>query len=189
VVLGSGCVLATFLGTLLHGPEISRLTLNLVPESDVHTTCGAQALACYDPQRQAIYASPEDHLDAPPAKEIVTHEHGHHLANNSDAPWQAIDYGTKGVVVRKHLRQAADGEASPGDEGAHASRTREAFAGPTVLNLRRRGPNESAGTSSINAFPDATALTLLQQDITTPRKAPGFPTEDRSGTARCGGSA
>src|SRR4029077_8203657 len=87
---------ATYLGTLVHGPEISRLTLNLVPEGVVQTTCGAQALACYDPGRSAIYVSPDDQLDAPPAEMIVTHEFGHHLANNSDdAPWQALDYGTK----------------------------------------------------------------------------------------------
>jgi hypothetical protein len=170
---------ATFLGTLLHGPEISRLTLNLVPESVVKTTCGAQALACYDPQRQAIYASPEDQLDAPPAKDIVTHEYGHHVANNSDdAPWQAIDYGTKRWSSYENIcAKAADGEASPGDEGSHYfQNSGEAFAESyRVLNLQREGQTDvSWEIVDQRFFPDTTALTLLQQDITTPWKGPAF---------------
>ena len=50
----------------------------------------------YDPDREVIYVSPEDQLDAPPAKEIAAHEYGHHVANNrNDAPWSAVDYGAK----------------------------------------------------------------------------------------------
>ena len=111
---------ATYLGTLVHGRELGQLTLNLVPLSSVKSLCGGQALACYDPQRQEIFASPEDQLDAPPAKEIVTHEYGHHVANNSnDAPWQAIDYGTKRWSSYENIcAKAADGTASPGNEGA-----------------------------------------------------------------------
>ena len=56
---------ATYLGTLVHGPELSRLTLNLVTQLEVQRTCGGQALACYDPNREAIYVSPEDQLDEP----------------------------------------------------------------------------------------------------------------------------
>ena len=31
---------ATYLGTLVHGPEIARLTLNLVPQASVQAVCG-----------------------------------------------------------------------------------------------------------------------------------------------------
>src|SRR3954471_24472941 len=34
---------ATYLGTLIHGPEISKLTLNLVPQDSVQAVCGRQA--------------------------------------------------------------------------------------------------------------------------------------------------
>jgi hypothetical protein len=168
---------ATYLGTLVHGPELARLTLDLIPLSAVQSVCGGQALACYDPQRQEIFASPEDQLDAPPAKELVTHEYGHHLANNSnDAPWQALDYGTKRWSSYENIcAKAAAGAASPGDEGPHYDQNSgEAFAETyRVLNLQKQGQT-NIGWDIVNRsfFPDATALTLLEQDITTPWVAP-----------------
>jgi hypothetical protein len=168
---------ATYLGTLVHGPELAHLTLDLIPLSSVQSVCGSQALACYDPQRQEIFASPEDQLNAPPAKELVTHEYGHHLANNSnDAPWQALDYGTKRWSSYENIcAKAATGTASPGDEGAHyAQNSGEAFAESyRVLNLQKQG-QANIGWDIVNPtfFPDATALTLLEQDITSPWLAP-----------------
>jgi len=168
---------ATYLGTLIHGPEISKLTLNLVPQDSVQAVCGRQALACYDPHRQAIYVSPEDQLDEPPAKEVVIHEYGHHIANNSDdAPWAALDYGTKRWSSYENIcAKAATGTASPGDEGSHYfQNSGEAFAESyRVLNLEKQG-GANIGWEIIDRsfFPDATALTLLEQDVTTPWTAP-----------------
>jgi hypothetical protein len=168
---------ATYLGTLVHGPELARLTLDLIPLSAVQSVCGGQALACYNPLRQEIFASPEDQLDAPPAKEIVTHEYGHHLANNSnDAPWQALDYGTKRWSSYENIcAKAAAGAASPGDEGSHYDQNSgEAFAETyRVLNLQKQGQT-NIGWDIVNRsfFPDATALTLLEQDIASPWVAP-----------------
>jgi hypothetical protein len=168
---------ATYLGTLVHGPELARLTLNLMPLSDVQAKCGSQALACYDPSEETIYASPEDQLDSPPAKEIVTHEYGHHVANNSnDAPWDALDYGTKRWSSYENIcAKAAAGTASPGDEGSHYfQNSGEAFAESyRVLNLQKLGvPSSGWDIVDPSFYPDATALTLLQEDITTPWVAP-----------------
>jgi hypothetical protein len=168
---------ATYLGTLVHGPELGKLTLDLLPLSAVQAVCGAQALACYDPGREEIFASPEDQLDSPPAKEIVTHEYGHHLANNSnDAPWQALDYGTKRWSSYENIcSKAAAGTASPGDEGSHYfQNSGEAFAESyRVLNLQKQGQT-TIGWDIVDQsfYPDATALTLLEQDITTPWAGP-----------------
>jgi len=168
---------ATYLGTLVHGPELARLTLDLMPLSDVQAKCGSQALACYDPSEETIYASPEDQLDSPPAKEIVTHEYGHHVANNSnDAPWDALDYGTKRWSSYENIcAKAAAGTASPGDEGSHYfQNSGEAFAESyRVLNLQKLGvPSSGWDIVDPSFYPDATALTLLQEDITTPWVAP-----------------
>jgi hypothetical protein len=168
---------ATYLGTLVHGPELAHLTLNLVPQATVQSVCGDQALACYDPRRQTIFVSPEDQLDAPPAKEIVTHEYGHHLANNSsDAPWAALDYGTKRWSSYENIcAKASAGSASPGDEGSHYfQNSGEAFAESyRVLNLQKQGQT-NIGWDIVDPsfFPDATALTLLEEDVTTPWTAP-----------------
>ena len=168
---------ATYLGSLVHGPELARLTLNLVPLSSVQSLCGAQALACYDPQRQEIFASPEDQLNSPPAKEIVTHEYGHHLANNSsDAPWRALDYGTKRWSSYENIcAKAAAGTASPGDEGTHYfQNSGEAFAESyRMLNLQKQGQTNIGWEIVARSFlPDATALALLEQDIATPWTGP-----------------
>lgn len=168
---------ATYLGTLVHGPEINHLLLDLIPLSSVQSVCGAQALACYDPQRQEIFASPEDQLDTPSAKEIVTHEYGHHLANNSDdAPWAALDYGTKRWASYENIcAKAAAGSASPGDEGSHYfQNSGEAFAEAyRVLNLQKQGVTTIAWDLIDPSFyPDATALALLEQDVTTPWTGP-----------------
>ena len=170
-------VWATYLGTLVHGSELARLTLSLMPITGVQSICGSQALACYDPSQQTIYASPEDQLDEPPAKEIVTHEYGHHLANNrSDAPWAALDYGTKRWSSYENIcAKAAGGTASPGDEGSHYfQNSGEAFAESyRVLNLQKQGQTDIGWTIvDPSFFPDATALTLLEEDITTPWAAP-----------------
>jgi hypothetical protein len=168
---------ATYLGTLVHGPELARLTLDLMPLSGVQSVCGTQALACYDPQQETIYASPEDQLDSPPAKEIVTHEYGHHVANSrSDAPWSAIDYGTKRWSSYENIcSKAAGGSASPGDEGTHYfQNSGEAFAESyRVLNLQKLGlPDSGWNIVDPSFYPDATALTLLEQDVTTPWTGP-----------------
>ena len=168
---------ASYLGTLLHGPEISRLTLNLVPQAVVQATCGDQALACYDPSRQAIWVSPEDQLNEPSAKEVVTHEYGHHLAKSSDdAPWAALDYGTKRWSSYENIcAKAAAGSASPGDEGTHYfQNSGEAFAESyRVLNLQKQGRTD-IGWDIVDRsfFPDTTALTLLEADVTTPWTGP-----------------
>ena len=132
---------ATYLGTLVHGPELARLTLDLMPLSEVQGQCGEQALACYDPHSETIYASPEDQLDSPPAKEIVAHEYGHHVAaNRADAPWSAEDYGTKRWSSYENIcAKAAGGTASPGDEGVnYFQNSGEAFAESyRVLNLQK----------------------------------------------------
>ncbi len=168
---------ATYLGTLVHGSELARLTLNLMPLSAVQAKCGSQALACYDPSLDTIYASPEDQLDSPPAKEIVTHEYGHHVANSAnDAPWDALDYGTKRWSSYENIcAKAAGGTASPGDEGSHYfQNSGEAFAESyRVLNLQKLGLSDSGWNIVDPSFyPNATALTLLQQDITTPWAGP-----------------
>jgi hypothetical protein len=170
---------ASYLGTLVHGPEISKLTLNLVPQDSVQAVCGRQALACYDPNTSTIFLSPEDQLDEPPAKEVLIHEYGHHLANNSsDAPWTALNYGTKRWSSYENIcSKAATGLASPGDEGSHYfQNSGEAFAESyRVLNLEKEGTAAAdIGWDIVDHsfFPDATALKLLEQDVTTPWRGP-----------------
>ncbi len=170
---------ATYLGSLPHGPELSLLTLSLMPLSVVESNryCGDGSLACYDPSTETIYAAPEDQLDEPPAKEIVTHEYGHHIANNrTDAPWSAEDYGTKRWSSYENIcTKTVAGTASPGDEGAaYSQNPGEAFAESyRVLALTAIDQTPSGWELVSPIFmPDATALELLQEDITSPWTGP-----------------
>lgn len=164
---------ATYLGTLVHGPELATLNLDLMPFTSVQRICGSQALSCYDPGKDTIYIDPEDQLDQPPAKEIVTHEYGHHIANSiSDAPWAAEDYGTKRWSSYENIcAKAQQGTVFPGDEGRlYAENSGEAFAESyRVLNLTKQGQTGISWDIVDHAFyPDATALQLLEEDITSP---------------------
>lgn len=164
---------ATYLGTLVHGPELSKLTLRLMPISDVQRTCGAQALACYDNGTETIYATPDDQLGSPPAKEIVAHEYGHHIAaNRSNAPFSASDYGTKRWASYENIcAKSASGQLSPGNEsGAYSENPGEVFAESyRVLNLTQQGDTNIDWSIVDPAFyPNATALRLLEEDVLDP---------------------
>lgn len=164
---------ATYLGTLVHGTELSKLTLDLMPISDVQRRCGQQALACYDDGTETIYATPDDQLGSPPAKEVVAHEYGHHIAaNRSNAPFSASDYGTKRWASYENIcAKTASGKLSPGNEGGgYSENPGEAFAESyRVLNLTKQGDtNIDWSIVDVSLYPDATALRLLQQDILDP---------------------
>jgi hypothetical protein len=168
---------ATFFGSLVHGRELASLTVDLAPLEEVQTVCGPQALACYDPNSQTIEASPEDQLNAPAAKEIVTHEYGHHVANNSlNAPFDAEEYGTKRWASYMNIcKRAVAGELFPGDEGDnYQENPGEGYAEAyRVLNLTKQGAT-SIGWDIVDPalYPNATALSMLEQDITTPWTGP-----------------
>ncbi|MGH3004113.1 MAG: hypothetical protein ACRDM1_15855 [Gaiellaceae bacterium] len=168
---------ATYLGTLVHGPEMSSLHLDLAPESEVESVCGAQALACYNPGSQTIEASPDGQLDEPTAHEIVAHEYGHHIARNrSDAPWSAEAYGTKRWASYMNIcKRTRSGELTPGDEGSsYDENPGEAYAEAyRVLNLTKQGATDiDWDIVDRSLYPDATALALLEQDVTDPWTGP-----------------
>lgn len=169
--------IATYLGTLVHGAELARLSLALAPLDEVRAVCGEAALACYNPGAEVIYASPEDELDAPPALEIITHEYGHHVANNSlNAPFDAEAYGTKRWASYMNIcRRTVTGEFTPGDEGVnYQENPGEGYAEAyRVLNLKKQGAATFGWEIVDDAFiPNATALTLLEQDIANPWTGP-----------------
>jgi len=110
-----------FFGGLPRGKELSLAKIYIAPLDEVSEMCDSdEVLGCYGGQTLVIVG--DSSAGVPPAS-IAAHEYGHHIAaNRNNAPWPAVDWGTKrwasmmGICAR-----AATGTAFPGDEGTNYS--------------------------------------------------------------------
>ncbi len=165
---------ADYLSSLVHGSELSRVTAYLAPIDEVELICGEDALACYSPDDEMLVAPGDDPGVDISAEAVVTHEYGHHVAaNRSNAPWLALDWGTKRWATYEQIcGRVRAGTVAPGAEQAMRYRLNpgEGFAESyRVLNQRRLGLPESPWVVVSRSFyPDAHALAVLQQDVTKP---------------------
>ena len=165
---------ANYLGSLLHGSELSLLTLYLAPANEVTQTCGPGALACYNNRRSLIVAPGTDPSFDVSSEAVVVHEYGHHVAaHRSNAPWAAIDWGTKRWATAIGVCAATRANAAfPGaeDNAHYALNPGEGFAESfRVLNQRRLGVIETPWEIVSRVFyPDAARLTALEQDVASP---------------------
>lgn len=107
-------------------------------------------------------------------EEVLTHEYGHHVANNRDNyPWPAIAYGTKRWATYMGIcAKEAVGTVFPGDEGKHyLQNPGEGFAESFLhLNEVKLGIPETPWFYDAALAPDAGALAALEQDVLKPWK-------------------
>lgn len=164
---------AEFLTTLDHGSELAKLQLYVAPLDEVQRVCGEEALACYSAQQSTIFAPGDAPDPETSAEAIVAHEYGHHLAANRDnAPWTAVDWGTKRWATYLNVcSETRTGLLYPGNESGYYKRNPgEGFAEVyRVLNEQRLGI-PSLGWNVVDQLfsPDAQALALVQQDVEQP---------------------
>jgi hypothetical protein len=174
---------ADFLGSLVHGPEISTVTVLLATSDEIARVCGSDAVACYSPQGPVLYTPGEDPGSDLSAEAVITHEYGHHVAaNRSDAPWSALNYGPKHWASAMQVcARTRSGELFPGAEDArhYAQNPGEGWAETyRVLNERKAGLAEVPWQIVTQAlYPTAAALTAAEQDVTTPWRAPTTTTQ------------
>jgi hypothetical protein len=165
---------ADFLAALVHGSELSKLTIYLAPLNELQRICGPQTLGCYSSQQQLLVAPGDDPSTNTSAEAVVTHEYGHHVAaNRSNAPWEAVDYGTKRWASYEQIcARAEKHEVFPGAESLPQYRFNpgEAFAETyRVLNERLAAVAEVPWQVVDSSFyPDDVALGLVQQDVASP---------------------
>jgi hypothetical protein len=166
--------LANFFAGLVHGSELARLTVYVAPLALLQSMCGSDDVAgCYSSMLETMVVPGEDLAGGPTVAEVITHEYGHHIATNRiNAPWLAVDWGTKRWA--SYLGVCAGEAASrffPGDESAdYDLNPGEGFAEAyRVLNQLR------AGATSVTwpivddiFFPDQRALELITLDVTQP---------------------
>jgi hypothetical protein len=170
--LGQGW--ADFLGSLVHGPELSTVTVLLAPSEQIARVCGSEAVACYSPRGGLLYTPGEDPDADLSAEAVITHEYGHHVAaTRSNTPWPALDWGPKRWASALHVcASVRGGELFPGAEDAehYAQNPGEGWAETyRVLNERRAGKPESPWQIVSQAlYPTPAALVAAEQDVTAP---------------------
>jgi hypothetical protein len=168
---------ADFLATLVHGPEISTVTVLLATSDQISNTCGQDAFACYNARGAQLYAPGEDPGSDLSAEAVVTHEYGHHIAaNRSNAPWVALDWGPKRWASAMQVcAKARKGVLVPGAEDPvqYTENPGEGWAETyRVLNERKAGGAETPWKIVDQAlYPTAAALTAAEQDVTAPWSA------------------
>jgi hypothetical protein len=166
---------ANFFASLVHGSEISQVTVCLAPPREVSAICqGEDVLGCYG---ENTIIGPGQDLSAIAAEAVLTHEYGHHVAaHRTNAPWAAIAWGTKRWASYLQVcARARSHELFPGAETAleYQFNPGEVFAEDfRVLNEQRLGlPVTPWQVVDPSLQPDQKALTLLQQDVLSPWNA------------------
>jgi hypothetical protein len=180
---------ADFLGSLVHGPELSTVTVLLATTAQIARVCGADAVACYSPEGALLYTPGEDPAADLSAEAVITHEYGHHVAaNRTDAPWPALDWGPKRWASAVQVcARTRSGELFPGAEDArrYTFNPGEGWAETyRVLNERKAGLPEAPWQIVTQAlYPSEAALTAAEQDVTTPWQA-GTTTTQKAALSR-----
>jgi hypothetical protein len=165
---------ADFMTSLVHGSELATVTVYIAPLAEVQRYCGQEALACYSPDSQTIIVPGDDPDPQTSAEGVLTHEYGHHVASSRlNPPFTTVDYGTKRWASYENVcAKAASRQLYPGAEDAqhYMLNPGEAFAESyRVLNEQKSGAMvEAWDVVSTLLYPDATALALLEQDVTQP---------------------
>jgi hypothetical protein len=164
--------IADFVSGLIHGKEISRVTIYMAPAEEVQELCQSQeADGCYFPASGQLISIGEDSQYST-VEEVLSHEYGHHVATNRfNDPWSAIDTGTKRwATVENICRKTEMGLAFPGDEGEHYLKNPgEAFAESYLhLNEVRKGLPETRWFYDVQFLPNKAALDAIEQDVLQP---------------------
>jgi hypothetical protein len=165
---------ADFLASLIHGSELSTVTVLLATPEQISRTCGQDAVACYSARGAQLYAPGEDPGSDLSAEAVITHEYGHHIAaNRSNAPWLALDWGPKRWASSMQVcAKARTGVLVPGAEDPvqYTENPGEGWAETyRVLNERKAGRAETPWQIvDQSLYPTAAALTAADQDVIAP---------------------
>jgi hypothetical protein len=165
--------IANFVGTLIHGPEVDLLTVQLDTPFQLGFDCGFEAQSCYYGGENRIVLSGDDDLapDTASREFVLAHEYGHHVAQHRDlpAPFKAaIDWGPERWSSVEHVCQGhRAGALFPGDEGSHYYEDPgEAFAESFAFNRYPEATVKWAWAPALH--PTAASLAALRRDTLRP---------------------
>jgi hypothetical protein len=113
--------LVDFLGSRLHGSELSSLSVYVGGPGEIRRLCGGHpsVIACYSIYEGRMYV-PGEEVHGIPVDYPLTHEYGHHLASTRlNRPWDALDWGPKyWASAARVCTHVAAGRLFPGNQGA-----------------------------------------------------------------------
>jgi hypothetical protein len=165
--------IASFIGTLIHGPEVNLLTVQLDTPFELGFDCGFDAQSCYFSGMNRIVLSGDDDRapDNASREFVLAHEYGHHVAQHRDLPSPfpaAIDWGTERWASVEHVCQGKrSGSYFPGDEGLHYYEDPgEAFAESFAFNRFPEAAVKWAWAPALR--PSAASLRALRRDTLHP---------------------
>jgi hypothetical protein len=167
---------ADFLGGLIHGSELSTVTVYFATPVEADRLCSGaldlmhNVLGCYG--SNTIVAPGEDTARVS-AESVLTHEYGHHIAaNRSNAPWRPLEWGAKRwasamnicAMTRSHV-------VFPGDESLlYRLNPGEGFA-ETYRWVNERVEGDPIGTWDVLdtwLYPGHSAIQAIADDVLHP---------------------
>jgi hypothetical protein len=165
---------ANFFASLVHGSELGSLTAYIAPIDEVSEICGSSdVLGCYGYNKLVAVG---DVTDGMQPTSVARHEYGHHVAfNRNNAPWTAIDWGTKRWASAMDVCARAEaGTAYPGNEGLfYTLNPGEAFAESyRVYNEQLAGLPLLWPILDPSLLPTPASLEALREDIVDPWTGP-----------------
>ncbi|MGE5273792.1 MAG: hypothetical protein ACM3QU_08545 [Verrucomicrobiota bacterium] len=170
---------ADYFAGLLHGPELSSLTVYIASYEEVQELCARQdVVGCYGGGRLTTIGESLPWVDR---GEVASHEYGHHVAaNRNNDPWQAVNWGAKRWATAANVcARTAGGSAFPGDQGErYRLNPGEGFAEVfRVMNEAKRGSTSFKWqTVDPSFYPSQAALQAAERDVVDPWTAPAATT-------------
>ena len=167
---------ADFMGRLLHGSELSRVTVYFATPFEANRLCSGAAdlvhdvLGCYG--SSTIVAPGEDTAKVS-AESVLTHEYGHHIAaNRSNAPWRALDWGAKRWATAMNICALSRAHVVfPGDESLlYRLNPGEGFA-ETYRGFTERTEGHHVGPWGVldtTLYPGGDAIPAIVADVLNP---------------------
>jgi hypothetical protein len=186
---GVGRQWAEYFAGLVHGPELPLMKAYVAPLDEVEEICGSDyVVGCYG--GQTLITVGDSTTGYIPAS-IAAHEYGHHIAaNRINAPWAAIDWGTKRWASYMNIcSRAQAGAVFPGDEGMNYSfNPGEGFAESYRVLIETNGTAVGYDWPIVDPSfrPDAQALTAIREDVLHPWSEPRTTTIKRKFLRRGG---
>lgn len=166
---------AEFFAGLPHGAELALVRAYIAPLNEVWDMCWSnEVVGCYGDQ--TLVSVGDSSAGVPPAS-VVAHEYGHHVAaNRNNAPWAAIDWGTKRWATHMSVcARVQKGLAFPGDEGVNYSlNPGEGFAESYRVLVETNGTALGYDWPIIDPSyrPDDRALAAIREDVLKPWSGP-----------------